>query len=225
VLSLTGHEIRNPLGVVVGYLRMVLSERSGPLEPFQRKALEEALNASARIKEVADQLSALRKLEDEETQLQKIRLELGALLKDAIDAASSLPDRTVDVELDCGPDEIHALGDPEQLRSAIASIIFAIRREIVHSDRLIVRQRLVAQDMGQVAWIVIADSDRIDELAKPTTDGLVTFDEWRGGVQLSLPIARRVLNAHGGQLWTRLVEQEEGLEPLRAGAVIALPID
>jgi hypothetical protein len=235
VLSLTGHEVRNALSVIQGYIRFVLDERFGPLTALQRKWLEDSMSSCGRLKDIADQMGAIRDLEDGRTTFQKVRLELGALLKEAIDAVSDLPDRTVGIELDREPGEISVSADPKQLRSAIASIIFAIRREIVYGDRLIVRQRLVARNGGRVAWIAIAGSDRIDELANPAEDGLVPFDEWRGGVQLSLPIARRVINAHGGQVWTRLAEQEETVEetletrrvikPLKAGAVIALPID
>jgi signal transduction histidine kinase len=46
---------------------------------------------------------------------------------------------------------------------------------------------------------------------------LTTFDEWRGGVGLSLAIARRIINAHGGSIWSPVEES-------KAGAVIALPL-
>jgi signal transduction histidine kinase len=45
---------------------------------------------------------------------------------------------------------------------------------------------------------------------------LTTFDEWRGGSGLSLAVARRIINAHGGQIWS------PG-DDVRAAAVIALP--
>jgi signal transduction histidine kinase len=45
---------------------------------------------------------------------------------------------------------------------------------------------------------------------------LDTFDEWRGGSGLSLGVARRVIEAHGGRIWSPA-------EDAKAGAVIALP--
>jgi signal transduction histidine kinase len=33
-------------------------------------------------------------------------------------------------------------------------------------------------------------------------NGTAPFDEWRGGMGLALPVARRVIDAHGGALWS-----------------------
>ena len=217
VLSLTGHEIRNPLGVVVGYIRMVLSERSGPLAPFQRKALEESMNSCGRLKEIVDQLGALRDLEEGLTKLQNIRIESRTLLEEAIDAVPEITDRTVAIELDRGSEDVSVSGDPARLSTALASVIFAIRREVVNSDRVVVRQRITSDGGTRSIWIAIAPPERIDQLANAGADALTTFDEWRGGLGLSLPIARRVIDLHGGTVWSPV-------EDPRAGAALALPV-
>ena len=41
VMSLAVHELRTPVTVVGGYLRMLLREQAGPLTERQRKMLEE----------------------------------------------------------------------------------------------------------------------------------------------------------------------------------------
>ena len=217
VLSLTGHEIRNPLGVVVGYIRMVLSERSGPLAPFQRRALEESMNSCGRLKEIVDQLGALRDLEDGLTKLQNTRIECGTLLEEAVEAVPELTDRAVGIELDRGSEDVAVSGDPTRLPHALAAIIFAIRREVVTSDRVVVRPRLTSHDGSQSLWVAIAPPERIDQLTRAEVEALTTFDEWRGGIGLSLPIARRVINLHGGTVWSPV-------ENPRAGAALRLPV-
>ena len=42
VLSLTVHEFRTPLTVVAGYLRMLSTDRVGPLSDAQRRVIQEA---------------------------------------------------------------------------------------------------------------------------------------------------------------------------------------
>jgi signal transduction histidine kinase len=216
VLSLTGHELRNPLGVVVGYIRMVLSERSGPLAPFQRKALEESMNSCGRLREIVEQLGALRDLEEGLTKLQNVRIQSGTLLEEAIEAVPEMTDRTVAIQLDRGPEEVAVSGDPARLPTALASVIFAIRREVVTSDRVVVRQRLTNDGSSRSLWIAIGPPERVDQLASAEAEALTTFDEWRGGLGLSLPIARRVINLHGGTVWSPV-------EDPRAGAALALP--
>ena len=49
VMSLAVHELRTPVTVVSGYLRMVLKEQGGPLSEKQRRMLEEAERSCNRI--------------------------------------------------------------------------------------------------------------------------------------------------------------------------------
>jgi nitrogen fixation/metabolism regulation signal transduction histidine kinase len=92
----------------------------------------------------------------------------------------------------------------------------ALRRELVTSDRLVMRQLARSIDRRAVQWVAIGDADRIDELARAERHALTAFDEWRGGCGLSLAVARRVIDAHGGHIWSPV---QDG----KAGAVIALP--
>jgi signal transduction histidine kinase len=49
------------------------------------------------------------------------------------------------------------------------------------------------------------------------------FDEHRGGMGLALPLARRVIEHHGGRIWSPAAAADN--DPLaRGSAVISLPI-
>ena len=48
-MSLAVHELRTPVTVVAGYLRMLIREQGGPLNEKQKKMLEEAERSCARI--------------------------------------------------------------------------------------------------------------------------------------------------------------------------------
>jgi hypothetical protein len=58
------------------------------------------------------------------------------------------------------------------------------------------------------------------------------FDEDRGGVGLALPLARRVIEGHGGRLWAPMPSDGHLPEPgrpsndplARGSAIISLPI-
>jgi signal transduction histidine kinase len=202
--------------VVAGYIRMLLKERAGPIPDQQRRLLEEAEKSCARLSALLSEVSDLSALEAGTATFNPVALDVRLVLADAIHGLPDLPDREVHVELDAENDAAMIQGDATRLRSALVSVIAALRRELVTSDRLYVRERTRHNGRQSLSWIAVGDRDRVLTLADAHHSTLTTFDEWRGGCGLSLPVARRIINAHGGSIWSPV-------EDTKAGAVIALP--
>jgi len=202
--------------VVAGYLRMLLKDRAGPITEQQRRLLEEAEKSCARLSALLAEVSDLANLEAGTGTFNKSTVELRPLIAEAIAALPATPDRELSVELLDGGSRSSVAGDPTRLRTAFASVLNALRRELVTSTRLFVREDSRTIDGRPHAWIAIADEDRLDRIASADDGALTTFDEWRGGSGLSLAVARRVINAHGGLIWSPA-------DDVRAAAVIALP--
>ena len=222
LLSLAAHEIRNPLGAAAGYVRMLLSGRVGDVSGKQRQLLEETAKICGRISDVLHELSALSDLEDGTARFDRRVVNLGSLLDESVAALPADPDRTI--ALDVTSNGAGTLqGDPMRLKSAFASVIHAVRREVVTSNRLCVHERARTIDGRRVGWVAVADPDRVEWLATAAPDSLVTFDEWRGGCGLSLPVARRVIAAHGGHIWSPPGDAG-GRTAAKAAAAIALPL-
>ena len=62
LLSHGAHEIRNPVAVILGYVRMLASERLGPLTDMQRKSLGDVVTSTVRLAALADEMSLLARL-------------------------------------------------------------------------------------------------------------------------------------------------------------------
>ena len=71
-----------------------------------------------------------------------------------------------------------------------------MRRELIGDVPLIVRGRRVDGSFE----VLIGEPATIDALERERSGTRELFDEWRGGVGLTLAVARRILNAHGATI-------------------------
>lgn len=215
LLSLAVHEFRTPITVVAGYIRMVLKERAGPISDPQRKLLEEAEKSCGRLSALVTEMSDLSALEGGTAAFNAATVDLERVLTEAVESIPPLPDREVNLIMD-GAVPAQLSGDATRLRSALAALIVALRREVVRSDRLILRRVSGDFEGGAVSRLAIGEPEAIDAIASADPAGLDRFDEWRGGSGLSLAIARRVIERHGGKVYA----PPGGTN---AGALIVLP--
>jgi signal transduction histidine kinase len=216
LLALSVHEFRTPITVVAGYIRMLLKDRAGALNDQQRRLLEEAEKSCGRLSALLAEMSDLSNLEAGTGSLSRSSVDLAALLNDTVSALPPVPDREVRVELSANGAGGAIEGDATRLKTAFTSLLNALRRELVASDRLFVRQRTRQQEGRPVSWIAFGDAEHIDRLEHADPSSLATFDEWRGGCGLSLVIAHRVITAHNGRVWS-------AGDDAKAGAVVMLP--
>jgi signal transduction histidine kinase len=213
LMGLAVHELRTPITVAAGYIRMVTREKVGPITDQQRKLLEEAEKACGRLSALVAEMSDLSSLETGTAPINKAKMNVGGALAEAVAGLEELPEREIAVEVQGADSPITVTGDATRLRGAFGSLIAALRRELVESNRLIVR---LGKERDRTCTIWIAGVDQIEQVAKADPSTLALFDEWRGGSGLSLAIARRVINQHDGALFGA-----PGNE--KASAVVLLP--
>jgi signal transduction histidine kinase len=217
LLSLAVHEFRTPMTVVAGYIRMLLKDRAGALTEQQRRLLEEAEKSCARLSALVAEMSDLSNLEAATAAFNRSEINLRTVLAEAVAAMPEVPDRPVEVNLTTGEGAATIHGDPVRLKTAFTAILNALRRELVASPGLEVRERVADFQGRRAAWITFAGGGQVEALERATPETLAAFDEWRGGCGLSLPVARRIVGAHGGQMWSPT-------DGARSGAVVVLPL-
>jgi signal transduction histidine kinase len=212
VLRLSAHELRNPMTTVAGYIRMLLMERTGPLNATQRRYLDEAQKSCGRVTSVIDEASQLAKLEEGEIQVKTEPTDLQAVLEQAIEQLPPLPSHDVAVHLEVESAPAMMTADPKRLTQAFTSIIAALRREVIVEEGLTIRQRRT----GDGYDISLGDPKTLAALEAESEATRAVFDEFRGGVGLSVLIARRIINRHGGRIYG-------APEGRKTGARIVLP--
>jgi signal transduction histidine kinase len=202
LLSLGVHEFRTPVTVISGYLRMLMTGRTGELTEGQRKMLQEMEKSTARLSALIAEMSDLSALEAGGATFNLGSVDLGSLIEQEIAALPPLPDREVRVVLSNQAPGATVRGDAVRLRTAVQSLLIAHRRELVTSDELCVWLRRTTVDGRAMLQVTIGGADRVDALQEVDPSDLTIFEEFRGGVGFTLPIARRIVHAHQGQLWS-----------------------
>ena len=213
VLSLTGHELRTPLSVANGYLRLLLNEQLGSLNEKQRKMAEEALRACGRMTVLIQEVSDLRKLGDDELKLARQDVNFSALVAELASGMHADDGRDVHVEAIVPEAPLFLRGDRGRLSSAVQGLMHAAVRER-GTPGVIVAECSVVEDQDR-AWAVLAigDGSLIERLRQP---GQGSFEyEWQGGMGLALPLARRIIEAHGGALWSMKNDTSRAASALR----------
>jgi K+-sensing histidine kinase KdpD len=207
ILSLSVHEFRTPMTVVAGYIRMLLKDRAGPLSDQQRRLLEEAEKSCARLSALLAELSDVSHLEGGQAPFNKGRADLNALLRDAVAQLPPLSDRQIAVTLDVPEAAAPIDADAVRLTQAFSAVIAALRRELISDGPLIVRGRTMPSG-GHL--VLIGEPPTVEALEKEGPEPGPVFDEWRGGVGLSLAVARRVLDGHGAAIYAPATGAKSG---------------
>ena len=210
LLSLAVHELRSPLSVVSGYIRILLKDAARPLPDPQLHFVEEMEKSCAKLSGLLKELSELSRLESGTAPFNRSTVDVLRLVKESSAALPPMPDREVRIDVTGEPAHVH--GDSVRLKAAFTSILVALRRELVSGDSVAVK----VQPSSNQVIISICEEARLESLQQAGPDDFATFDEWRGGNGLSLPTARRVIEAHGGRI---LGLRDDG----KAAATIASP--
>jgi signal transduction histidine kinase len=220
LLSLAAHEFRTPASVVSGYLRMLQKESDAPLSDRQRKMIDEAAKSCARLVALIAELSEVSKLDSNSA---PVRLETFDLFNELDEVARNVQegqDREVTLHLGGSTAGARITGDRHRLNAAFSAIFRALLREQPSSTNVMADRRLVANSDTRSAVVIIAKEADVQRAYGAVAQ---SFDEHRGGIGLSLPIARRVIERAGGHLWSP-VPQDDTDRGLRSAAIISLPL-
>ncbi len=200
------HEVSTPLTPLSGYLKILQSEKLGPLSAQQRRVVETMAVCVGRLTRIVENLGDFASLGFERAPLTLEPVDPDAVAEKVIEELRpNIRDARLNVVLvkaGGGP----LLADPRKLRQALANVVGNAVKFSPSGAEVLVE---IAREGGKLRFSVydqgpgVKASD-VEAVFTPFHHARVKAnDEHRHhpGSGLGLPVAVRIAEAHGGRVW------------------------
>ena len=208
-LANMSHELRTPLNAIIGFSELLQAQLSGGLNEQQLGYVEDVLDSGRHLLSLINDILDLSKVEAGRMELDLGDVSLRHALESGVTMQAERAIREgIALGLQLDPDEITIRADERKLRQVVFNLLANAVRFTPSGGRVDVSARvtdgvvevavtdtgpgIAAEDQGLIFeefWQVPGHSDKRHE-----------------GTGLGLPLSRRLVELHGGQLWVESIQ-------------------
>lgn len=213
------HELSTPLTPLVGYLKILLAEKLGPLTPQQRKVAEAMAAAVTRLSRVVENLSDFANLSAGQAAAMATDVDPDALMAEVVEEQrAAIKEARLHVQVvPSGGGTVRA--DSRKLRQAFSNLFSNAVKFSPHGGEVLVEGRREGGKLRISIWdqgpgIAPQDQPHVFEPFFHATRTARGSEARLPGSGLGLPVAARIAEAHGG----RVVVESPPMNPHPAGS-------
>jgi two-component system CheB/CheR fusion protein len=200
-LAMLSHELRNPLGAVVGAAALLRHDSIGA---ERKRALIDVLRRqSEQMSRLLDDLLEVSRVTQDKIELRSRVLDLKPVVEEAISAVAGLLEaRQIElrVELDAGP--LFVEGDPARLQQIQVNLLTNAAKYTQRGGHVLLQ---VKREGAQIVLRVRDDGmgipkHMLDEVFDLFVQSTRTLERAEGGLGVGLTLVRGLVTKHGGQI-------------------------
>jgi signal transduction histidine kinase len=214
------HELRTPLNAIIGFSELLVDQKAGPLNEKQTGYLEDILRSGHHLLALINDILDLSKVAAGRLDLDLVAVPVGPLVTEVASMLQTQAQaRRVEIEWALPELLPQVLADPERLKQILCNLLSNALKFTPAGGKVTVRGAMawkpdgLAEDRLQISVIDTGigirpeNQERIFgefEQIRPK-DGSA-----RQGTGLGLPLARRLVELHGGRLWVESAGEGQG---------------
>lgn len=199
-IAMLSHEFRTPLTAIMGYGELL---REYDLDPATtREYADEIARSADRLSRLTGDVLDLERMRSDRFQIERASVDLAALLREVV--TSLLPSAPAhDLRLDLAADLPPVAGDPDRLIQVFTNLVSNAVKYSPEGGEVVVAAR--ADDGGVLA--AVSDQglgippEDLERVFEPYVRLGAGGERTIRGTGLGLPIARQLVELHGGTIW------------------------
>jgi signal transduction histidine kinase len=211
------HELSTPLTPLAGYLRILQSDKLGPLSAQQKRIVDSMVHSVARLTRIVDNLSDFASLQAGHAPILEGEVQPDRLAEEVVaEQRAAIKDARLHVAVSpAGGDPV--IADARKLRQALSNLVSNAVKFSPHGGEVLVE---VTREPGKLRYAIYDQGPGVrageaEQIFEPLyhAQARAGEDARPPGSGLGLPVARRIAEAHGGRVW---VESPPRTQPASA---------